>query len=145
MNNKILTLLIAAISLIGVGLYVNVVRIDIENVEAVSNAVSPLVSYSYYLLIVIVIVAVVISLLSMFKNPAALKKTLLGILALGVVFAVSFMLSSNAQVIGADGGELAAAGSISKWVGTGITFTLILGAIAGAFFVVDLLKGIIKS
>ncbi|MBE7629869.1 hypothetical protein [Tenacibaculum piscium] len=145
MNNKILTLLVAAISLIGVALFVNVVIIDKENVEAVSNAVSPLVSYSYYLLIVIVIVAVVISLLSMLKNPAALKKTLLGVLVLGVLLVVSYMLSSDSQVLGPDAGVLVAAGSTSKWVGTGISFTLILGAIAGAFFVVDLLKGIVKS
>jgi hypothetical protein len=145
MNNKILTLLVALISLVGIGLFVNVVRIDAEDTQALSDAVSPLVSYSYYLLIVIVIVAVVISLLSMFKNPAALKKTLLGVLALGVLLVVSYMLSSNGQVLGADGGELVAVGSISKWVGTGISFTMILGAIAGAFFVVDLLKGIVKS
>ncbi|MEX6626449.1 hypothetical protein PG913_01730 [Tenacibaculum pacificus] len=145
MNNKILTLLVAAISLIGVALFVNVVIIDKENVEAVSNAVSPLVSYSYYLLIVIVIVAVVISLLSMFKNPAALKKTLLGVSVLGVLLVVSYMFSSNGQVLGPDQGVLVAEGSTSKWVGTGISFTIILGAIAGAFFVVDLLKGIVKS
>ncbi|PKH49464.1 hypothetical protein CXF68_01630 [Tenacibaculum sp. Bg11-29] len=145
MNNKILTLLVAAISLIGIALFVNVVRIDPEETQALSDAVSPLVSYSYYLLIVIVIVAVVISLLSMFKNPAALKKTLLGILALGVVFVVSYFMASDSEVIGADGGQLVAAGSISKWVGSGIRFTIVLGAIAGAFFVVDLLKGIVKS
>lgn len=145
MNNKILTLLTAAISLIGAALFVNVVRIDKENVEAVSDAVSPLVTYSYYLLIGIVIVAVVISLLSMFKNPAALKKTVLGVAALGVIFAVCYMLSSNGNVIGADGAELVGKGSISKWVGTGISFSMTLGAVASVFFVIDLLKGIVKS
>ena len=41
MNNKVLTLLITAISIIGAGLFVNVVRIDEENVEALSGAVGP--------------------------------------------------------------------------------------------------------
>jgi len=145
MNNKILTLLITAISLIGIALFVNVTRIDIEDKQALSDAVSPLVTYSYWLLIAVVVVAVVASLLGMFKNPAALKKALLGVLALGVLFAVSYFMSSNGQVMGADGNELAAAGSTSKWVGTGITFSMILGIIAGGFFVVDLLKGIVKS
>ena len=145
MNNKILTLLVALISLIGVGLFVNVVRIDAEDTQALSDAVSPLVSYSYYLLIVIVVVAVVISLLSMFKNPAALKKTALGIAALGVVLVVSYFMASNGEVIGADNSILAPAGDISKWVGTGIRFTIVLGAIASVFFVWDLLKGIVKS
>ena len=145
MNNKILTLLVAVISLIGIGLFVNVVIIDKENVEAISNAVSPLVTYSYYLLIIIVFVAVVISLLGMLKNPAALKKTLLGVSVLAILLAVSYMFSSNGQVLGPDAGVLVAEGSVSKWVGTGISFTLILGGVAGAFFVVDLLRGIVKS
>ncbi|MBA6157273.1 hypothetical protein H3Z83_12190 [Tenacibaculum sp. S7007] len=145
MNNKILTLLITAISLIGIGLFVNVTRIDIEDKQALSDAVSPLVTYSYWLLIAVVVVAVVASLLGMFKNPAALKKALLGVLALGVLFLVSYFMSSNGQVMGADGAELVAAGSTSKWVGTGITFSMILGAIASVFFVWDLLKGIVKS
>ncbi|WP_435261553.1 hypothetical protein [Tenacibaculum sp. nBUS_03] len=145
MNNKILTLLVTVISLIGIGLFVNVARIDKENLEAISNAVSPLVSYSYWLLIIVIIVAVVASLWGMLKNPAALKKALFGVLALAVVFAVSYFMSSDAQVLGTDGNELAAQGSVSKWVGTGITYTIILGAIAGFFFVFDLLKGIVKS
>ena len=145
MNNKILTLLIAAISLIGAALFVNVVRIDKEDVEALSTAVGPLVSYSTWLLIGVVVVAIVASLWGMLKNPAALKKTLLGILALAVLFAVSYFMSSDAQVLGADGGLLSAQGSTSKWVGTGISFSMFLGAIAGAFFVWDLLKGIVKS
>ena len=81
----------------------------------------------------------------MFKNPAALKKTVLGVAALGVIFAVCYMLSSNGNVIGADGAELVGEGSISKWVGTGISFSMTLGAVASVFFVVDLLKGIVKS
>ncbi|WP_272151611.1 hypothetical protein [Tenacibaculum aiptasiae] len=145
MNNKILTLLIAAISLIGAALFVNVVRIDKEDVEALSGAVGPLVSYSTWLLIGVVVVAIVASLWGMFKNPAALKKTLLGLVALGVLFAISYFMSSDAQVIGADGSILAAQGGTSKWVGTGISFSVILGAIASVFFVWDLLKGIVKS
>ena len=145
MNSKILTLLVAAISLIGAALFLNVARIDKEDVEAVSGAVSPLVTYSYWLLIGVVVTAVAASMWGMFKNPAALKKVLLGVLALAVLFAVSYFLSSDAQVIGADGGELAAQGSTSKWVGTGITYSVFLGVIASAFFVWDLLKGIVKS
>lgn len=145
MNNKILTLLVSVISLIGVALFVNVARIDQENIEAVSDAVSPLVTYSYYLLIVIVLVALVISILSMLKNPAALKKTLLGVSVLAILLAASYMFASDAQVLGPDQGVLVAEGSTSKWVGTGIIFTLILGGIAGASFIVDLLRGIVKS
>ncbi|MDO6744392.1 hypothetical protein Q4553_07395 [Tenacibaculum soleae] len=145
MNNKILTLLTAALSLIGAALFVNVVRIDADNLEALSDAVSPLVSYSYWLLIGVVVVAVVASLWGMLKNPAALKKALLGVSALAILLLISYFMSSNGEVVGADGVKLAEAGSISKWVGTGISFSVILGAIASVFFVWDLLKGIVKS
>ncbi|MCF2873776.1 MULTISPECIES: hypothetical protein [unclassified Tenacibaculum] len=145
MNNKVLTLLITAISIIGAGLFVNVVRIDEENVEALSGAVGPLVTYSTWLLIGVVVVAIVASLWGMLKNPAALKKTLLGLVALAVVFAISYFMASDGQVLASDGTELSPAGSTSKWVGTGITYSVFLGAIASVFFVWDLLKGIIKS
>lgn len=145
MNNKILTLLVALISLIGIGMYINVSVIDEENVEAISNAVSPLVGYSLWLFIGVVAVAIIASLWGLFKNPAALKKTLLGLLVLGVLFVVSYFASSDGQVLGADNNVLAEQGSVSKWVGTGITYSIILGAFASVFFVWDILKGIVKS
>lgn len=100
MNNKILTLLVALISLIGIGMYINVSVIDEENVEAISNAVSPLVGYALWLFIGVVAVAIIASLWGLFKNPAALKKTLLGLLVLGVLFVVSYFASSDGQVLG---------------------------------------------
>ena len=145
MNNKILTLLVALISIIGIGMYINVSVIDEENVEAISNAVSPLVGYSLWLFIGVVAVAILASLWGLFKNPAALKKTLLGLLVLGVLFVVSYFASSDGQVMGADNNVLAGQGSVSKWVGTGITYSIILGAFASVFFVWDILKGIVKS
>ncbi|PQJ21539.1 hypothetical protein [Tenacibaculum sp. SG-28] len=145
MNNKILTLLVALISIIGIGMYINVSVIDEENVEAISNAVSPLVGYSLWLFIGVVAVAILASLWGLFKNPAALKKTLLGLLVLGVLFVVSYFASSDGQVMGADNNVLAEQGSVSKWVGTGITYSIILGAFASVFFVWDILKGIVKS
>ncbi len=145
MNNKILTLLVALISIIGIGMYINVSVIDEENVEAISNAVSPLVGYSFWLFIGVVAVAILASLWGLFKNPAALKKTLLGLLVLGILFVVSYFASSDGQVMGADNNVLAEQGSVSKWVGTGITYSIILGAFASVFFVWDILKGIVKS
>ncbi len=143
--NKILTVLVAILSITGVAMYINVSSIDKEEVAALDSAVSMLVSYSFYLFIIVVLVAVLASLWGMLKNPAALKKTLLGLVALGVIFVISYILSSDAPVIGADKSVLAPQGDVSKWVGTGITYSIVLGAVAGFFFVWDLLKGLVKS
>jgi hypothetical protein len=65
-----------------------------------------------------------------------------------VLLIISSFLSDSEAVINAAGGisEGGEAGSsINKWVGTGIWYSIILGAIASFFFVYDLVKGLIKS
>lgn len=140
MNNKILTILVAVISILGIGMYINVSRLDEENVAAISNAVSPLVSYSFWLFIGVVVVAVLASLWGLFKNPAALKKTLIGLAVLGVLLVVSYFASSDGLVMGADNTVLTEKGSVSKWVGTGITYSIILGAFASFFLRLGLIE-----
>ncbi len=147
---KLLPLLIAVIGVIGIILFARVISAgeQVETDVAVQNSVvSPLVSFSYYLLVIVVIVSVILSLLGLFKNPAALKKTLIGLAVLGVLLAISYFTASDAAVYDAQGTMLkdGAAGSVSKWVGAGITYSLILGAVGFFFFVFDLLKGLIKS
>ena len=85
------------------------------------------------------------SLFSLLKNPAALKKTLLGLAIFGALFLVSYFASSDGAVLGANGEGLLEAGSTSKWSGIGLMFSYVLLAAGGLFFVVDLLRGLIKS
>ncbi|AZJ33389.1 hypothetical protein D6200_12775 [Tenacibaculum mesophilum] len=119
---------------------------DEEDPIALSKAVSPLVTYSLILLILTAGVTVLASILSLFKNPEALKKSLLGLLAMGVLLVISYMLASDSQVLGATKEVVAEAGSsVSKYTSTGIWLSIILIVIAGGFFVWDLLKGIVKS
>ncbi|CAL2077553.1 hypothetical protein [Tenacibaculum sp. 190524A02b] len=146
MNSKILKIIVAVLSLVGIGLFLRVAGIDEEQAEAMSSAVSPLVTYSIALLGLAVVAAVVASLLGVLKNPAALKKALLGIVALAVVLLVSYILSPDNQVNDANGEIIAAAQSqVSKLTSTGIWVSLILLAVGGAFFIIDLLKGLVKS
>jgi magnesium-transporting ATPase (P-type) len=150
--SKIITYIVTAIAVVGIILLVRVLMAGedaVENDVLVQNSVvSPLVSFSLYLLIGVVIVTLVLSLLGLFKNPENLKKTLLGLTALGVLFVVAyFMADSNVVIDNAndilEGGEEGS--SINQFTGAGIWFSIILGGIGLAFFVYDLVKGLIKA
>ncbi|MHC9088696.1 hypothetical protein ACXIHB_08285 [Tenacibaculum sp. IMCC1] len=145
-NSKLITIIVALISLVGIVLFIMTMGADEEDPIALSKAVSPLVTYSLILLILTAGVTVLASILSLFKNPEALKKSLLGLLAMGVLLVISYMLASDSQVLGATKEVVAEAGSsVSKYTSTGIWLSIILIVIAGGFFVWDLLKGIVKS
>lgn len=148
--SKLLTGFVALIGLIGAVLFIRVVMAGDESIETDAavqeSVVNPIVTFSTILLYISVIVTVVMSLLGLFKNPAALKKTLIGLLVLAAVLAVSYFAASDAAVYDSQGVLLkdGEAGATSKWVGTGIIYSLILGAVAAMFFVFDLVKGLVK-
>ncbi|MDG2357443.1 MAG: hypothetical protein P8L21_04090 [Polaribacter sp.] len=150
--SKIITYVITALSLIGIILLVRVLMAGEEavenNVDVANKVVSPLVYFSQYLLYFAIGITLVLSLGGLFKNPESLKKTLLGLGVLGLLFVVAYSLSdSNIVLDNADivlpGGEEGS--SINRLVGTGIWYSVILGLIGLGFFVYDLVKGLIKS
>ena len=68
--------------------------------------------------------------------------------ALGVILTLAYFTGDSLPVADPqgkilEGGE--AGSSVNQWVSTGIWYSMFLGIIAGAFFVIDLLKGLIKS
>ncbi|RKF04221.1 hypothetical protein C8N26_0884 [Tenacibaculum lutimaris] len=145
-NNKLITIFVALLSLVGIILFIVAMGADVDDPVAISDAVSPLVTYSLVLLGLTAGVTVLASILSLFKNPAALKKALLGLLGVGVLLVISYILSADGQVIDANEKVIATAGSsVSKNTSTGIWLSIILIVIAGGFFVWDLLKGLVKS
>lgn len=150
-TTKFLPLIVAAIGVIGAILFVRVFMAGEEAIKTdpavQASVVNPLVSFSTWLLYLAVGITLLMAVWSLIKNPAALKKALLGLAVLGVLLAVSYFLSSDAAVYDGQGTMLpdGQAGSTSKWVGTGIIYSLILGAIGSVFFVWDLLKGLVKS
>jgi magnesium-transporting ATPase (P-type) len=151
-SNKILSIIIALVALVGAFLFIRIFMEDAEaietNVDLQNKVISPIIYYSTFLLIATVVITVVLSLWSLIRNPENLKKTLMGLLVLAVLLIVSYFLSDSEAVINAAGGisEGGEAGSsVNKWVGTGIWYSLILGAVASFFFVYDLVKGLIKS
>ena len=151
-SNKILNILIAAIAIIGGILFIRIFMEDAQaiekNVDLQNSIVSPLISYSYWLFIATVVITIGLSMWSLIRNPENLKKTLGGLTVLAVLLAVAYFLSDSDAVYNTagsiePGGEEGS--SINHWVGTGIWYSIILGAIASLFFVWDLLKGLVKS
>ncbi|MEY8860772.1 hypothetical protein [Tenacibaculum singaporense] len=145
-NNRLITIVVALLSLVGIVLFLMTMGVDSEDRVAISDAVSPLVTYSLVLLILTAGVTILASIFSLFKNPTALKKALFGLLGIGVLLVISYILSSDGQVVDANEKVIAIeGGSVSKNTSTGIWLSIILIVIAGGFFVWDLLKGIVKS
>jgi hypothetical protein len=145
--SKILTIIVAAISVIGIALFINVSFTD-GAPESVSSAVGPLIEFSLYLFYAAVIITIGLSVRGLVKNPENLKKTLLGLGVMIVLLIVSYLLGDSEPVLNAqgkvlEGGELGAASN--QWVGSLIWYSTILVLIGGIFFVVDLAKGLIKS
>lgn len=150
--SKYLSILIAVIAVIGGVFFIRVFMAGeaVETDVAIQNSVvSPLVTFSQYLLYAAIGVTLIASLLGMVKNPENLKKTVLGLVVLGVLLAISYFTADSNAVLDAQGAVIKEGGqagsSINKWTGTGIWFSVILGGIGTLFFVWDLLKGLVKS
>ena len=150
--SKILSLFIALIAVIGAILFIRIFTADadaIENDPAVQGSIiDPIITFSTWLFYLAVGTAIIMSVLALVKNPESLKKTALGVVALGVILTLAYFTGDSLPVADPqgkilEGGE--AGSSVNQWVSTGIWYSMFLGIIAGAFFVFDLLKGLIKS
>ena len=131
MNNnlsKILTIVVAAISIIGIILFIMVVLADDNAV--LDSRVSTFVSFSKFILIITAIMAIGFSILNLVKNPAALKKSLISLVILGAILAVTYFTASSDVVTDFTGNVLKESenAQTSKWVSALINFTGILGA-----------------
>ena len=149
-KSKILTIVTAIIGLIGVFFLLRVIMVGDDEIEtslsAQSSIVDPFITFSYVLLGITALITVVLSLVNLVKHPQALKKTLMGLVVLAVLLAISYFTASGEAVTDAVGKVLkdGAAGATSKWVSALINFTGILGVIGllsiGAGFVKSLVK-----
>ena len=145
--SKILTIIVAVISVIGIALFINVSITD-DVPESISGAVGPLIGFSLYLFYAAVLITLVLSIRGLVKNPENLKKTLIGLAAMGVLLVIAYILGDSEAVLDAQGnvlkgGELGS--SSNQWVGSLIWYSSILVLIGGIFFVYDLAKGLVKN
>ena len=151
-SNKLLNISMAVISVIGIILFIRVAAEDKEalgaSVDLQNSLVSPLVYFSTYLLYASVIIAIALSMISLVRNPDNLKKTLMSLAVLGVIFLISYFTADSAAVLDTQGAVLKGGeegSTTNQMVGTGIWYSVFLGAIASVFFVWDLVKGLVKS
>ena len=148
--SKILTLVAGLIGLIAFYFFIRIVMVGDDTLEndaaAQASIISPFISFAKFVLIATGLIAVVFSLLNLVKHPQVLKRSLMGVGALLVLLFVAYFMASDAEVTDSVGRVLedGEAGSISKWVSTGINFSAILGVIGLAFFVFDFTKSLAK-
>lgn len=147
---KILTYVTGLIGLIGFIFFIRIVMAGDEaitdDVDLQNSILSPFITFSIIALVASAGIAVIYSLLNLFKDPAVLKRTLLGVAVLAVLFVVSYALASGDAVTDQlgkilEGGE---AGSGSKMISALINFSFILGAVGLGFFLFDFVKGLVK-
>jgi len=133
--NKIAKIAAGALGLIGVIMLVRVMMPGDEalatDVDIQSSVLDPFVSFTIMMLYLTAGIAIVFSIVNLVKHPAALKKAIISLVVLGVLFAIAYVTASDAEVTGPnntfiEGGE---AGSTPKMVGALIKYTYILGVI----------------
>jgi hypothetical protein len=151
MNSKVSKILSLVSGLIGLIAIYFLVRIIMEGDDAVKESldlqnslVSPFVQFAKVILIITTIVAVVFSLWNLVRHPKLLKKTLVSLAALAVLLLIAYMMSSDEATLNMSGNIIkdGEAGSTSKWVSTGIWYSMILGAIGLGFFIWDFIKSL---
>jgi hypothetical protein len=151
MNSKVSKILSLVSGFIGLVAIYFLTRIIMEGDDAVKESldlqnslVSPFVQFAKIILIITTIITLVFSLLNLIKHPKLLKKTLVSIAALAVVLIFAYAMASDAAVTNASGNIIkdGEAGSTSKWVSTGIWYSMILGGVGLGFFLWDFVKSL---
>jgi len=153
MSKKITGIITAVAGIIALLGFYFFVRILMEGDDAIKEdaglqaaIVDPFITFSLWTLYIIAGVTLVMSLGSLLMNPAALKKALLGVGAMAIIFAISYSMANGDAVLDTFGTvlEKGAAGTTSKLSGTGIWFAIILGGLGLVGFVFDTVKSLVK-
>ncbi|WP_456424080.1 hypothetical protein [Lutibacter sp.] len=147
--SKILTLVAGLIGLIGFYFFIRILMIGDDVLEtdvALQNSVlSPFIYFAQILLIITILISIVFSAVNMVKHPQVLKRTLIGVGALLIILVIAYSFADDGAVMSMGkvlpDGE---AGSISKWVSTGINYSAILGIIGFGAFFFDFAKSLVK-
>lgn len=151
MNSKLSKILSIVSGVIGIVAVYFLLRIIMagddsvkESLELQNSLVSPFVSFAKIILIITTIIAIVFSVLNLIKHPQLLKKTLISLAALGILLIFAYVMADDGETLNASGIVLkdGEAGSTSKWVSTGIWYSLILGGVGLLGVLWDFVKSI---
>jgi hypothetical protein len=100
---------------------------------------SVLINWCYLLLIISIIAAIVFPVLNLLSHPASARKSLIGLLFLGIVTAISYAFAGDEVLKSYE--PFGVTPSESKWVGTGLIMFYLLSIVAiGATFYSGLTK-----
>ena len=137
--NKIAKIAAGVLGLIGVVMLVRVMMPgdeafvgDSQEVLDMQNSVlSPFVSFTIMMLYLTAGIAVLFSAVNLAKHPRVLKKVIISLVVLGVLFGISYAMASSAEITGPNGTfiEGGEEGTTPKMVGTLLKYTYILGII----------------
>jgi hypothetical protein len=108
------------------------------------GAIGTYVTYALILLVIASLIALAFSVLNIFKNPELLKQVMLGVGVLVALLVVSYIIAGNEAVYSGSGEQLIESGSVSKWVGTGVIYSIILLLIGMGLFLWDMVKNAVK-
>ncbi|MFD0965242.1 hypothetical protein [Pseudofulvibacter geojedonensis] len=137
---RILTILIAVIGIIGFAFWVMIVRADETN----EGVISMMIGLGKFLVGAAAIIAIVFSLINIASDPAKLKRTGIALIAFLVVIGIGYGLSDGQEVINEAGEQMVSADG-SKKVGAGLRIFYILSAVAlGAMLVSGVKKALNK-
>ncbi len=139
--SKILSYVVLAIGAIGIGLWFvmngaisglleqnGVTEAREIPLSESSAAIGPLYNLTLVIFVLALVATLVTVLSSLVKNPASLKKTLIGLVLFLVVIAVSYFSAAGVETPMKDGEVLSANGA--KWVGAGLNAFYILAIVA---------------
>jgi len=133
--SKILSIVTAVISLVAIYFLIMIIMEGDdavkESVDLQNSLVSPYISFAKIILYITAILAIGFSILNLVKNPQLLKKSLISLVALGLLLAISYAMADDGETLNASGLVLkdGEAGTTSKWVSTGIWYSLVLGGV----------------
>ena len=153
MSKKLSTILTAISGLIGVIAFYFFIRIVMAGDDPIiadeslqASIVSPFINFAKFVMIATALLAIIFSLVNLVKHPQVLKRSLIGVGAMVVLLILAYSFASDAAVTDSVGRVLeeGQAGSISKWVSTGINFSAILGVIGLSFFLLDFARSLVK-
>lgn len=118
-----------------------------ESVDLQNSLVSPYISFAKIILYITAILAVGFSILNLIKNPQLLKKSLISLVALGILLAIAYAMADDSQTINSAGNLVkeGEAGATSKWVSTGIWYSVILGGVGLLIIFGGFVKSIVSK
>lgn len=146
-NTKILNILVGVVMVLGVVFWIRT-GLNSDNLESDADLQASVLNPFNFLTVILLIIsvgsAIIFSIVSLISQPALLKNSLIGLAFMVAILIVSYFLASSDVVLSIKGEELASS-LVSKWVSTGIWYSLILGTVGILFFVFDFAKSFINK